>query len=121
MKFIQKLSLIALTTLAFTSAAPAQEFSGLPVWWRDVHVCTDAKKPTSPLVIIGVVGEVGTTARYELRSDRTGNLPGYLEGKSGLLDKPEMEVWPSDTVGYTDEYFETFRMPNGVLLSCTPL
>ena|ERR1035437_768012 len=118
MKKVFPIALFVSLSMSIGLSVSAQELVSAPSWWSDVHVCTVGKTPTSS-VYIGVVGEPGTTARFVLRSDRDGNLPGYLEGKSGLLDKREMEVLPSDTVGYEDEYFERFRMPSGAVLTCT--
>jgi hypothetical protein len=119
-----KLIAASLVVCALTSTANAQD-SASASWWHDVRICNDARQPFLRSVLIGIIGEVGTANfRLVLRSEDSKNLPGYLAGLPGVLiadiDARSLEVTPSDAIGYTNGKFDTFRMPNGVVLSCTP-
>ena len=99
------------------------ELANVPQWWKDAHICfQEGGGIGGPRVVIGVEGK-GVNAQYfALRPERPeANLPGYLLNKAGVLPDKQIWVTPAQGVGYTDEYFEVFVMPNGVRMTCEAL
>ena len=118
---------------AFASMAPAhcqaeqvdRRTMAVPRWWTDVHVCW----PENPAagnerVIVGVEGKGSADHEvFVFRATKWGErLPDYVAASSMAAGvralSASLEITPSRTVGYSDDWFDAFVMPDGVRLTC---
>lgn len=97
----------------------------VPRWWTDVHVCW----PENPAagnerVIVGVEGKGSPDHEvFVLRATKWGDrLPDYVAASSMAAGvkalSASVEITPSRTVGYSDDWFDAFVLPDGARLTC---
>jgi hypothetical protein len=99
------------------------ELANVPPGWKDAHICfQEGGGAGGPRVVIGVEGKGANAQYFSLRPEKVeATLPSFLLNRTG--DSPGRQLWvtPAVGVGYTDEYFEVFVMPNGVRMTCEAL
>ena len=124
--FIAALCLVATTATSFGQTQQVDRRSmDVPRWWTDVHVCW----PENPAVgtdrvIVGVEGKGSPDHEvFVFRSTKWGaRLPDYASvsavasGAKALSST--VEITPSRTIGYADDWFDAFVMPDGMRLTC---
>ena len=114
-------------------AAPVVTYAGqverssmdVPRWWSDVHVCwpEDVAAGTER-VIVGVEGKGSPDHEvFAFRATNWGDrLPQYVVKPAAemgaAVNGPVVEIAPSRTVGYFDDWFDVFVMPSGTRLTC---
>ena len=99
------------------------ELANVPTSWKDVHICfREGVGVSGPRVVIGVEGKGLNAQFFSLRPERPeATLPAYLQASGGDLTDKQIWVTPSAGVGYLDEYFDVFVMPNGIRMTCEAL
>ena len=122
-----KKSLMGLVCTA-AIAAPVYALAGhvqrssmdVPRWWTDVHVCwPENAAAETTRVLISVEGKGSPDHEmFAFRATKWGDsLPDYV-AKTISATGPVVEIAPSRTVGYFDDWFDVFVMPNGTRLTC---
>lgn len=96
----------------------------VPQWWSDVHVCwpEDAAVGAGK-VLVGVEGKGSPDhPMFVFRAARWGTpLPEYVRraGRQATSTAPGvLELAPSGLVGFADDWFDLFVLPDRTRLTC---
>lgn len=101
------------------------ELVNVPAWWSTARLCYQegGAGESGPRVVVGVDGREETSPRVlAIRPESPeGLLPEYVRTGSGPAPGKQVSVPQSGSVGFTDDFYEVFVLPNGVRLTCEAL
>ena len=101
------------------------ELANVPAWWSTARLCYQegGAGESGPRVVVGVDGREETSPRVvAIRPEVPDtHLPNYVRIAFGPAVSEQASAPQSRTVGFTDDFYEVFVLPNSVRLTCEAL